>query len=355
VTAMAPPLALPPALQLVGQLAMEHTSHVKWLHGRFPGCDGALLEDALQTAYAEALHQLRAASDRRPEFASYDAARGWLRTIAANTAKRTLRGAGETPLPDDDGWDAGTTPAADSELLDRVEREQVHDGLARALADLSDEHARFLRWRYVENLPPASIMALEGFSTLGQYDGRHRRALAALRTALVRLQPDTGCAKARVLLVRHPDAFLGAKRAAAHVVACVPCQAFQRRLRGALAAMPLSPLGLRALSDAVRRHPGELGGDAAADAPRPTPEPAGNALPAHAARIPAGIAKAATAMAGAALVVGGLVMGAGDGGERRGDPRAAPAAEVASPTPTAQPRGTLRWSDNGRRSTFERP
>jgi DNA-directed RNA polymerase specialized sigma24 family protein len=355
VSAVISPSVLPPALHLIGQLAMEHAAHVKWLQGRFPGCASGVLEDALQTAYAEALQQLREPSDRRPEFGSYDAARGWLRTIAANTARRTLRRVAEVPLTGDEGWETDAAPAADSELLDRAEREHVHDELQRALAELTDEHARFLRWRYVENLSPATIMSLEDFSTVGQYDGRHRRALDALRNALVRLQPDRGCGEARVLLLRQPDAFIAAKRAAAHVAGCVPCQAYQRRLRGALAAMPLSPASLRALSDAVRRHPGRPETEPG-DAPRPATEPSASALPAHVSRFSAGVAKAVAIAGAAVLCVGGIAI---FGGDDSGDARPAAAAKVNERTTSpssSTPSRTLRWSDHRRSgSAFGEP
>jgi len=84
----------------------------------------------------------------------YDAARGWLHTIATNAARRSLRPSGEVAITGEEDWVATTT--ADGELLERSEREQVHEGLRRALG----EHARFLRWRYVEDLSPTAIMEL---------------------------------------------------------------------------------------------------------------------------------------------------------------------------------------------------
>ena len=63
--------SLPPALQLVGRLAVEHAAHLKWLQRRIAGGQAAVLEDALQTAYAEALRQLRDPGRRQPEFDSW--------------------------------------------------------------------------------------------------------------------------------------------------------------------------------------------------------------------------------------------------------------------------------------------
>ena len=333
--------ALTPALELVGRLAMEHTAHVRFLRGRFPRCDESLLEDALQTAYAEALQQLREPLERRPQFGSYDAARGWLRTIATNTARRSLRPNGEIALTGEEDFVATTT--ADGDLLERSEREQVHDGMRRALGRLTDEHARLLRWRYVEELSPAAIMELEGLSTLGQYDGRHRRALDALRAALVRLPLDDGCGKARVALLRRPGVLLDSRRTAAHVVACVPCQAYQRRLRGALAAMPVSPVALRALSDAVRGQPSGTGGDAG-DSPELPAQP-GAVTPEPAHVVSGAAAKLGAVAAATAVALGGLAMATrgNDGDAPTAPPPAVePARATAAPAPQR-----LRWADHG--------
>jgi DNA-directed RNA polymerase specialized sigma24 family protein len=350
---VAAPLTAPelsPSLSLVGELALEHSAHLAWLRRRFPALGAELVADALQTAYADALEQLRLPPERRPRFDSYDAARGWLRTIAGNAARRGVRRSSvvEVAVGDDPEQAPGkATPAADAELLARAEDAHLRESMVRALADLPDDHARVLRWRYLDGLSPDAIMSLEGLDTHGQYEGRHRRAMDALRRSLARVRLGPSCTEARVLLVRRPEAYLDGRRIAAHVDTCVPCQAYGRSLRGALAALPLSPVTLDALTSAVRRTRHEPSGDGV-DAQLTGP-PAGGAPPSGAAA-PSGWRHAAAVKGTAALgavtfAAGALLLYADDGRDRGDRARASrPAAEAVAPPARPRPDSNLRWA-----------
>jgi RNA polymerase sigma factor (sigma-70 family) len=344
---------LTPQLSLLGELALEHSAHLAWLRRRFPAFGPELLADALQAAYAEALEQLRLPDERRPQFESYDAARGWLRTIAANAARRSVRRSGvvEVSVGDDmEHSSAETTPAADADLLSRAEDEHLRESMDRALAGLSDDHARVLRWRYLDNLSPDAIMLLEGLGTHGQYEGRHRRAMDALRRSLARVQLSPSCKEARVLIVRSPEAFLSGRRIAAHVDTCVPCQAYSRNLRGALAAMPLSPATLDALTGAVRRNRPERGGEGveqplSGNQPAGTPSSGAPAGPGgwwHAAAV-----KATAALGALTFAAGALLLWSGhDAGSADRDRAARPAAQAAQPQ-APRSASSLRWAEHG--------
>ena len=91
-------------------------------------------------------------------------------------------------------------------------------------------------------MEPQAIAKLERISPRS-YEGRHRRAMAALREAVAGLDLGAGCGETRRQLRRR----LGgpsARQARAHVETCMPCLAFERRLRGALSLVPLSPTGV---------------------------------------------------------------------------------------------------------------
>ena len=321
--------------KLVEALAREHAEHLRWLAGRHRSTlTPEVLEEVLQESYAKAITAL--GRTPAPTFRDHDAARGWLRRIADNAAidavrARDGRRAGSRPqtveLEDADAHPAD--PEAEEALLGEAERDHGVHVIARAIRELPDHYQRILRWRYRNGMEPQAIAKLERISTRS-YEGRHYRAMAALREAVAALDLGTGCGETRRQLRRR----LGgpsARHARAHVETCMPCLAFERRLRGALSLVPLSPTGV-ALELMFRpAH----GGAAAKSAPATK---AGSAHGATWAKAVAGAAATTVAAAGAtaAIAAGGAQpaitpVHAGRSPSRTAPPHAAAALREAVP------------------------
>jgi hypothetical protein len=246
-----------PADDVLVRLAREDAEHRMRLRREFGLAFGDdELADILQEAYGRATVALR--GDDAPTFPDWPRAVAWFWQVCHHTAidlKRERDGRGATgrasrptfvPLGEQE-----TLCAAD-EALEAINAgggdSERHAAVVEALRELSDEHVRILQWRYRERLETHVIMRLEGLETAKQYEGRHTRALKALGRTLSRLEPGAACGHVRKVLRRRPHALLGAAAGGTriHIEECTPCRAFERRLRGALAALPLSPAALGA-------------------------------------------------------------------------------------------------------------
>ena len=250
---------------ILARLASDNDHHLRWLRREF----GASfveedLADLLQDGYGRATVALK--GEHPPAFSDWEHAVAWFRRVCRNTAidgKRRRDGRRESeraarptfvpldPLEDDGDRYESALAVVDDGLeaieVDSAERE-VDEAILEALRRLPDKHARVLVWRYQDNLAPEAIMRLEGLDSIKQYEGRHYRAVKALGQALSRLTLGPGCGQARVILRKKPEVLLdpAAGGVRVHVEECAACRAFERRLHGALAVVPLSPAALGA-------------------------------------------------------------------------------------------------------------
>jgi RNA polymerase sigma factor (sigma-70 family) len=312
------------------RLTRARGAHLRWLSANFGATfSDHEVEELLQDAYLRAMTSL--SRPEPPQFLTVAAMDSWFRTVMGNTARDALRsrdGRTETaramrpvvvPLTVDE--EEPLPLAADDDVEGRVlaaaSRDHAQVAVVRALTQLSDDHVRILRWRFMDNLEPRAIMKLERLQTLKAYEGRLTRAIKALGRALASVDLGVGCGEARQRLRDHPDLLLerSAGAARAHIDACAPCQAFQRRLRGALGVLPMPPLAA-SLAD------GTAGGTGAAG---------GSGKP-GVVELVLSHPKLVAAVAAGALAGGGAV--AAPGGDRRGDaPVARPAAAPVAPAP----------------------
>jgi DNA-directed RNA polymerase specialized sigma24 family protein len=360
---------------LLTLLAHEERAYLRWLRGSYrPRLTEEECADVVQDAYVSALRTFRAQGV--PAFPTPGHRTKWWQTVLRNTAVGHLRArdgrvrenaAGErtrafrpalVPLDaplrasDADGG-AGATVAdtlageddVASLVTDAAELASVREVLARAFARLDGRHLRLLRFRYVDGLDPATICRLEGLDDVRTYEGRMRRALAALRPAVAGVQASEACRAAR----REVGTFLGGGQSA-HLETCVACRAHALQLRGALVATPLPLLAwkgtLLTLLGGVRAAlvSGGAGKAAAAVTVVAAVGSAGVAVE-RAAREPAARAAAApTAMAAPARVapvvptaVATLVATPASTPGRRVHRRP---ARASTPTPTATPART---------------
>ena len=310
--------------KLVEALAREHAEHLRWLAGRHRNAlTPEVLEEVLQESYAKAITAL--GRTPAPTFRDHDAARGWLRRIADNAAidavrARDGRRPGSRPqtveLEDADAHPAD--PEAEEALLGEAERDHGVHVIARAIRELPDHYQRILRWRYRNGMEPQAIARLERISPRS-YEGRHYRAMAALREAVAGLDLGTG-------LRRDPPPAAPAARRAVR-----PARARPRR---DLHAVPRvrAPAARRALARPALAHRRALelmirpahGGAAAKSAPATK---AGSAHGATWAKAVAGAAATTVAAAGAtaAIAAGGA------------QPAITPSALGRSPSRTAPP------------------
>jgi RNA polymerase sigma factor (sigma-70 family) len=250
---------------ILARLARDNDHHLRWLRHEFSASFGEEdLADLLQDGYGRATVALK--GEQPPTFPDWDHAVAWFRRVCRNTAidgkrrrdgrRESERAARPTFVPLDplaEGGDRHECALAvlDDDLeaieVDSAERE-ADEAILEALRRLPDKHARVLVWRYQDNLAPEAIMRLEGLDSVKQYEGRHYRAVKALGQALSRLTLGPGCGQARVILRKKPEALLdpAAGGVRVHVEECAACRAFERRLHGALAVVPLSPAALGA-------------------------------------------------------------------------------------------------------------
>jgi RNA polymerase sigma factor (sigma-70 family) len=311
-TCLTPPIDRRPSLNvmhgshLIEALAREHGAHLRWLAARHRGAlTPEVLEEVLQEAYAKAIAAL--GKTPAPTFPNHDAARGWLRQIAHRTAVDAIRardgrrpGSRPRTVELDDADAHATDPEGEAEESVLGEAGRDHDAhvIARAIGELPDHYQRILRWRYRHGMEPQAIARLERISARS-YEGQHRRAMAALRAAVAGLDLGAGCGETRRHLRRRLGGLLepSARQARVHVETCMPCLAFERRLRGALALAPLSPTAV-AMELLIRPAAG------AAPAAKAT---AGAAHGSTWAKVLAGAAASTVAVAGAtaAIAAGG--------------------------------------------------
>src|SRR3954447_6423453 len=248
----------------LARLAADNEQHLRWLQFKFgASLSDEDLADILQEAREEAIAALH--GDHPPTFPDWARAVAWFRRVCANTAIDALRRrdgrrpSERTTRPTLVSLDrlAETKREPDGALviedpLDALAAaslsEDMHRAIVEALRRLDDRDARLLQWRYADELEPEAIMRLEGLSRYKQYEGRHTRAVKALGRAVAGLTLHVTCREARAIMRRQPDALLQPTdgRVQAHLETCVACRAFQLQLRGALAAMPLSPAALGA-------------------------------------------------------------------------------------------------------------
>src|SRR4051794_1480284 len=316
---MSQPVPDSPAATL-SRLAADNDRHLRWLQLKFgASLSDEDLADILQEAHEDAIAALH--GDHPPTFPDWARAVAWFRRVCANTAidairrrdgrrasERTTRPAlvsldrlGETTREPDgalvieDPLDA----LASASLSD-----EMHCAIVEALRRLEDRDARLLQWRYADDMEPEAIMRLEGLSRYKQYEGRHTRAVKALGRAVAGLTLHVSCREARAIIRRQPGALLDPTggRVQAHLETCLPCRAFRLQLRGALAAIPLSPAALGAKLLLTHTQPG------ATTTSGPT---AAGVAPGHAALVQAKLAAVAAA---AAVAVGAVAAAsAGDG------------------------------------------
>src|SRR4051794_17244077 len=260
---MSQPVPDSPAATL-SRLAADNDRHLRWLQLKFgASLSDEDLADILQEAHEDAIAALH--GDRRPTFPDWARAVAWFRRVCANTAideirRRDGRRASQrTTRPTLVSFDAvaETTREPDGALviedpLDALARaslsDDMHNAIVEALRRLDDRDARLLQWRYADELEPEAIMRLEGLSRYKQYEGRHTRAVKALGRTVAGLKLHVACGEARAIMRRQPDALLHPTegRVQAHLETCLACRAFRLQLRGALAAIPLSPAALGA-------------------------------------------------------------------------------------------------------------
>jgi RNA polymerase sigma-70 factor, ECF subfamily len=147
-------------------------------------------EDLSATTFERALVAIRSGSFRNESFG------GWLYRVAGNAlVDHVRRGRRYVPLGIRAG-DAGDEAAAGTGLADADDRALAaftatveRDALARALAELPDQHRRVVVLRYVDGLEHDELAAALGCSR-GTAAVRLHRALRALRAILEREAAD---------------------------------------------------------------------------------------------------------------------------------------------------------------------
>ena len=327
---MSQPLPDSPAATLA-RLAADNEQHLRWLQFKFgASLSDEDLADILQEAHEEAIAALH--GDRPPTFPDWARAVAWFRRVCANTAidairRRDGRRASErTTRPTLVRWTGSRRPRGNRTArwssTTRLTRwraaslsDEMHRAIVEALRRLDDRDARLLQWRYADELEPEAIMRLEGLSRYKQYEGRHTRAVKALGRAVAGLTLHVTCREARAIMRRQPDALLQPTggRVQAHLETCVACRAFRLQLRGALAAIPLSPAALGAKLLLTHTHPAAT--TTAGPAPAASAAATGSA-PWHTALAPP---KLAAGLAAATLAVGAIATataGDSDAGSR---------------------------------------
>jgi RNA polymerase sigma factor (sigma-70 family) len=296
-------------------LAAENDQHLRFLQFKFgASLSDEDLADILQEAHVDAIAALH--GERPPTFPDWARAVAWFRRVCANTAidairRRDGRRASErTTRPTLVSLDGltETTREPDGALIieDPLEAlaaaslsEDLHHAIVEALRRLDDRDARLLQWRYADELEPEAIMRLEGLSRYKQYEGRHTRAVKALGRTVAGLMLHVSCRETRAIMRRRPDALLQPTDGGvqAHIETCLACRAFRLQLRGALAAIPLSPAALGAKLLLTHTQP------AATTAAGPTSAAPASAAPWHAALAQP---KLAAVVAAATLAVGAI-------------------------------------------------
>ena len=134
----------------------------------------------------------------------------------------------------------------EEEILTSHGRRAEHESLAAAWGRLKRDEQRAIYLRYFDELPVDEVLQILGCSR-HHYESLTKRGLRKLREALIEGVVDDGCRECRTAIVDGKVAHLDAPRAAkrdAHLSACLPCRAFERRQRGLIAVLPLPALGL---------------------------------------------------------------------------------------------------------------